>query len=468
MTRDTAAVQQLLDQLRQRCDVPGAALGILRLGADAEQDRIDTYASGQLNLDTGAEVRPDSVFQIGSITKTFTTTMIMQLVEQGKLALDRPVRDYLDWLRLGTNEATNTVTLRHLLSHSSGIDGDVFTDHGRGDDAVTEYVKSLTEVPQLFTPGTLFSYSNAGFVLAGRVIEEVTGTSWDRALQDQLVQPLGLTSTGTFAEEAILGTAAVGHAGEPDEVRTVIKRWQLPRSVGPAGLINSTTADVLTYLRMHLRDGRHGDTEIISPASAQLMRSEQVRLPVGLHVDGYHGLGWQVDHWDGHQVFGHNGATVGQYAYLQAFPDQRLALCLLTNGPGAATFWSELRHDLLKADGLAAPLQIDSPPAEPVALQDPVPAVGRFGRISEQYELTRTTAGLELRTVPTDDSPDPEDEPTVKPLLPIGQDHFVGRSDAGQPWTTYSYRRFTPEQNPAGGDYLYTGSRLNPRLPEST
>jgi len=456
--------QQLLDELRERHQVPGAALGILTLGATEADDEINSYASGSLNLATGAPVQPDSIFQIGSISKTFTTTMAMQLVERGQLELDRPVIDVLPSLQLADPEATRTITLRHLLNHSSGIDGDVFTDFGRGDDAVTRYVEALSEVGQLFRPGTMFSYCNAGFVLVGKLIEQVTGTTWDAALHDQLLQPLGLEHSSTLPEEAILGSAAVGHSGEPGEPRTPVKQWQLPRSVGPCGLINSTVTDVLTYTRMHLRGGELGGTKIISTASAEAMRAEEIRPPVGHRVDGWQGLGWMVDHWDGHQVFGHNGATMGQLAYLQAYPDQGVALCVLTNAPSANLFWGELRRALLEPYGIDAAVQLDLPPEQPYAISGPSPAVGRFGRFSEAYEITQDGAQLKINILPTEDAPDPDDEPQQLELVPISDDHFVARSDERVAWSTYSYGRFTPEQNPAGGDYLYTGTRLTPRI----
>lgn len=456
--------QALLDRLRDQHEVPGAALGIATLGADRRGDDIAAYGSGVLNVDTGVPVRPDSVFQIGSITKTFTATLIMQLTESGQLRLDQPVADLVPELRLGTAEATAAVTVRHLLCHSSGIDGDVFTDFGRGDDAVAAYVAALAEVPQLFVPGTLFSYCNAGYVLAGRIIEKITGTSWDTALRERIIAPLELEHTSTLPEEAILHTAAVGHSGGPGEPRTPADRWQLPRSVGPAGLINSTVADVLGYVRAHLRGGTAGETRMLGPDAAGQMRTEQIRQPVGHQRDGFQGLGWMVDHWDGYEVFGHNGATVGQYAYLQAFPDLGLALCLLTNGPGAGMLWAQLRHEILAGAGLEAPLMIDGPPDQPPALPDDVPAVGRYGRISEHYAIDPTDAGLQLTTMPTPEAPDPEQETETVDLVPVSQDHYVGRTDASQLWTTVSYGRFTPEQNPSGGDYIYVGTRITPRV----
>jgi CubicO group peptidase (beta-lactamase class C family) len=459
-----ADLQPLLDRLREQHRVPGAALGVLSLGADPDQDRVTESASGVLNLDTGVPVRTDSIFQIGSITKTFTATMIMQLVESTQLRLDQPVSMVLPSLRLGSAEATANVTVRQLLCHSSGIDGDVFTDFGRGDDAVSRYVQALADVPQLFTPGTMFSYCNAGYVLAGRLVEEITGNSWDVALRDRILDPLGLQHTSTLPEEAILGTAAVGHTGKPGGDRKPVKHWQLPHSVGPAGLINSTVADVLGYVRMHLRGGTIGDTTIIGSDAVARMRTEQIRQPVGQQRDGFQGLGWMVDHWDGHEVFGHNGATVGQYAYLQAFPDRGIALCLLTNGTGAAMLWAQLRQAVLRRAGLDAPLMVDEPPTQPHPVPADTPMLGRFGRVSQQYDITRAKDGLRVTSTPTQDAPDPDEEPETFDLVPISNDHFIGRTDPDQLWTTFSYGRFTSEQNPSGGDYIYAGTRINPRL----
>jgi hypothetical protein len=194
------------------------------------------------------------------------------------------------------------------------------------------------------------------------------------------------------------------------------------------------------------------------------MRSEQIRQPVGQQRDGYQGLGWMVDHWDGHQVFGHNGATVGQFAYLQAFPDLGVAICLLTNGPGAGMLWTELRHALLEPYGLETPIAITEPPTVPYTVAEPVAAVGTYGRISEQYEVRRTADGLEVEVSPTEDYPDPDERPEVLELIPVDQDQFVGRIDPSLPWSVFSHGSFTPAQNAAGGDYLYTGTRLTPRL----
>lgn len=443
--------------------MPGASFGVLQLD-DGGDGRIDTWASGVLNAATGVPASVDAVFQIGSISKTFTATMIMQLIEQGRLKLDQTVRSVLPEFGLPDPDAAETITIGQLLAHSSGIDGDVFTDFGRGDDAVARYVDGLAEVGQLFRPGTMFSYCNAGFVVLGRVIEVLTDQSWDAALHDQLLGPLELTSAGTLPEQAILGNAAVGHEGEPGAPREVIRRWQLPRSIGPAGLIHADIADLLRYARLHLLDGTVAGTTVISRDSARQMRERQIGTPAGSRFgEGWQALGWQVDHIDGHQVFGHNGATVGQYAFLLLVPDQGLAIALLTNGPGAGRLWAELRQAVLAEHGITAPLSTAQPPDQPHRPADPVPALGRFARIGEEYEVRRAGPGLEITAVPTDESPDPEDEPETMSLVPVDDRHYLARSDDSQTWTSYNYGVFTEQENPAGGDYLYTGTRLTPR-----
>src|SRR6185312_13045214 len=148
---DAGHWQRRLTALAERHHVPGATLGILRLGEEPV-----TVAHGVLNVDTGVTTTPDSVFQIGSISKVWTTTLVMQLVDEGRLDLDAPLTDVLPDLKLNADG----VTMRHLLTHTSGIDGDVFTDTGRGDDCLAKYVDLLADVAQNHPLGATWSYCN--------------------------------------------------------------------------------------------------------------------------------------------------------------------------------------------------------------------------------------------------------------------------------------------------------------------
>ncbi len=188
-----------------------------------------------LNKDTGVPATSDSLFQIGSISKVWTATLALQLVDEGLLDLDAPVAEVLPELRLADPDVTKQVTMRHLLTHTSGIDGDVFTDTGRGDDCIEKYVAKLTDVAQNHPLGATWSYCNSGFALAGRVIEKLTGRTWDAALAERILIPLGLKHTVTLPEEALLYRVAVGHVGEETDEITRRRCGACPgRSARPA------------------------------------------------------------------------------------------------------------------------------------------------------------------------------------------------------------------------------------------
>ncbi len=174
--------QTRLGELIAEYEVPGATLAFLHEG------EVHEFAAGVLNVATGVEATPDSLFQIGSITKLWTSTQVMLLVEQGRVTLDTPVREILPEFKVADPEVTKTVTLRHLLSHTSGIDGDLFLDTGRGDDCLEKYVEACADLAQNHPLGATQSYCNSGFSVLGRAVERLTGKVWDAALREQVVE----------------------------------------------------------------------------------------------------------------------------------------------------------------------------------------------------------------------------------------------------------------------------------------
>src|SRR3954469_21653623 len=200
-----AWIAERLPALLEKYDVPAAAWAVL---ADGE---VVDGAAGILNKATGGEGTPDSVFQIGSITKLWTSTLVMQLVDEGKLDLDVPVRTYLPEFKIGDEAAAAVITARQLLNHTAGFEGDIFTDTGVGDDCVEKYLGVLHEVPQLFPVGEMFSYNNAGFCVLGRLVEVLRESTYDECLKERIFAPLGLTHAATGPYDAILHRAAVGH-----------------------------------------------------------------------------------------------------------------------------------------------------------------------------------------------------------------------------------------------------------------
>lgn len=327
---DVAAswVEEHLPALIAKYNVPAASVGIL---ADGD---VRLSAAGILNENTGVTADVDSVFQIGSITKVWTTTLIMQLVDEGKLDLEAPIRTIVPDFVIADDAAAEIITTRMLLSHVAGFEGDYFTDTGAGDDCVEKYVATLADVPQLFAPGEQFSYNNAAFVLLGRIIEVLRGQTYNQALREHLATPLGLTHVATGPSEAIMFRAALGHipseAGEPPVAAPV---WNLAYSNAPAGaMLAMTPRDLLGFARMHISGGVSADgTRILSEASVAAMQERQVELPdLGLMGNAW-GLGWELFDW-GKKVIGHDGGTIGQNAFLRISPADGVAIVLLTNG----------------------------------------------------------------------------------------------------------------------------------------
>ncbi|QKV80194.1 serine hydrolase [Amycolatopsis sp. Hca4] len=358
-----AWLEHRLPALLAEHHVPGAAVAVYAGG------EVVDHAAGVLNTATGVEADVDSLFQIGSITKVWTATLAMQLVDDGLLDLDQPVRKYLPEFVLGDEDAAARITVRQLLCHTAGFEGDIFTDTGRGDDCVEKYVATLGDVPQLFPPGEMFSYNNAAFCVLGRVVEVLRGNSYGDCLQEHLFTPLGLTHAAPSPYEAIRFRAALGHlTAEPGADPEPAGMWALAPSNAPAGaMLAMRPRDLVTFAAMHLRDGEAADgTRVLSAPSARAMRERAVELPdLGLFGDAW-GLGWSLFDWPGGEVVGHDGGTIGQSAYLRVAPEHGVAVALLTNGGDTIPVYAEvLGHVLRELTGIELPAPPMPDPAAP-------------------------------------------------------------------------------------------------------
>jgi CubicO group peptidase (beta-lactamase class C family) len=437
-------IAERLAELARETSVPGAVLGVWR------DDDLSVTPYGVVSTRTGQPTVADSVFQIGSVTKTWTGTMTAQLVEEGRLTYDATLADLLPGVRLGRDDAAGRITVRHLLTHSSGLDGDVFDDTGRGDDAVEKYVGLLADVERAFEPGAAYSYCNSGFVLLGRVVEVLDGRTWDESLRERLVRPLGLADTVTLPEEAILRSAAVGHRDPPDVVP--YDTWTLPRAIGPAGLITCSAADLLTYARLHLDRGR----ELLSEDATTAMWEEQLPIPEQL---GGIGLSWRVATWDGTRVLAHDGGTVGQIAKLRLLPDHGFALCLLTNSANGDALAERLLPEVFpELVGVTVPeLPLPDPAVSVTGLER---HAGRYSRRGVDFDVEPGDGELRV-TIRTHFGIGGFDEvETVTMLATDGSgDRFAGRPDPTEAWWRIAFATL-----PDGRAQLFSSGRVAPRV----
>lgn len=310
-----------VDSWRSDLGVPGTTFGVLVGG------RIYTGGAGLTSVDNPLSVTDETLFQIGSITKTFTATLMMRLVEQGVLDLDARVRDYLPDFRVRDADACEHVKVRQLLTHVGGWTGDIFTDTGDSDDAAAVYVESMADFEQLAPLGTVFSYNNAAFAVAGRIIEVLTDKTFEGAMHEMILEPLGMEHSFFFPRQVMLNRFAVGHLVEDsDGARTtqVLSPWPIPRAMNAAGGISCHIQDLLRYGACHLGDG----PPLLRDESLNLMHSPKV--PINSYM-GSVGLAWIMNEYDGVKLLWHNGGTNGQCAVLTLVPGQGLALGMMSN-----------------------------------------------------------------------------------------------------------------------------------------
>jgi CubicO group peptidase (beta-lactamase class C family) len=407
-------LQERLTKLCAVHDVPGAVAGVWHDGD------VEIAATGVCSTATDIEVTSDTLFQIGSITKVWTATLVMQLVDEGLVDLDAPVRKYLPDLALTDADTTDAVTVRHLLTHTSGIADLDFGLFGRGDDCVRLFTEGLAGRPMLHEPGRFMSYCNSGFPVLGRMVEVLRDQTWDAAIRERISQPLGLERTFTLAEEVLLHRAAVGHEKKVDGTQVPAAVWGIPRSAGPAGLITQSIEDLLSFAAMHIDDGGN----VLSARSARAMREAQTSVAVG--PDGPRGLAWNRFTYSGVDAVGHDGGTIGQLAFLRVVPERRFAYALLTNSFNASLVQNELLREIVAERlGLDVP-DTPAPPSPPIAV-DSERYRGRWTWQGLTVDVAEREGALQAKLVlPSDGDEPPVDIPAM-PLTALGGDAFLVR-----------------------------------------
>lgn len=405
----------LITDAMPRFRVPGVAVGILHEGEEYTAGFGVTSVEHPLSVDAG------TLFQIGSVSKTFTATLAMRLVEEGRLDLDAPVRKYLPDLRLADESVAARVTVRHLFIHTGGWLGDYFDDFGPGADALAQYVARMVELPQLTPLGAVWAYNNAAFALAGRVLEVVTGQSYEDALRHRVLAPLALNDTFLFPSDAMTHRFVVGHNVDGDEVR-VARPWALARAATPIGGVISNVKELLRYARFHMSDGEG----VLSRGALNAMQSPLATAALGDEM----GLSWFLRNRGDMRTAGHGGATNGQQCDFTFAPQRGFALCILTNSNRGAALIREVSQWVWQQYFGIAPteLQLIAKSAEELAS-----FVGRYTSLLADIELTLRDGEFVLQSIPKGGFPKRDSPPMPTPpptrLAFCGEDRVVALDD---------------------------------------
>jgi CubicO group peptidase (beta-lactamase class C family) len=317
--------QHVLRELTAR-GVAGAAVG-LRMG---DQEFLGGF--GVTNVAHPMAVDADTIFPIASLTKPITGTAVMRLIESGAIELEAPVRLYIPELSLADETAARTLTVRHLATHSSGWGKEALGQFGRGKDALAVFAAALHKLSQRTPVGSAWSYSNYHVTLLARIIEIVTGESYEDAIVKLVLDPIGMSDTYFFRADVFGRVVAAAHDMDADGPRPVPSQRAFPegRVFLPAGGFLSTARDLMRFAGFHMGEGIVGKVQLLRPESLALMRSR-------LGPEGTHGLTWFHEDFVGRPLaeglgIGHVGVERGYLSELVLVPSRQFAVVVLSNG----------------------------------------------------------------------------------------------------------------------------------------
>jgi len=339
-------------------------------------------------------VSPDNLFEIGSISKSFTAIALLQLWEQGRIDLHAPVTAYLPWFRVSSDY--EPIALHHLLSHTAGIiRGTDFTTEGRYE------VWALRETQATTPPGARFYYSNVGYKALGLVLEELLGQSYGEIIQHRILNPLGMDSTEPVIDHDTRKRLAVGYESlyddrPPHPGYPLMPATWLETATGD-GSIAATAADMATYVRMLLNRGQGARGRILSEQGFRLMTQRVIQPPEGDEDhDSFYGYGLNIGQEEGHEIIGHSGGMVGYYAAIRADLDDGLGVVVLTNGPCEPVEFARFALQLLRAAVHNQELPPLPPAPEPTRIDNAADFAGRYSAGTKSFNLVAQGEQLAL------------------------------------------------------------------------
>jgi CubicO group peptidase (beta-lactamase class C family) len=348
---DSAAALSGLDQrisrMMQDWNVPGAAVAIV-----STDEVLLAEGFGVLEVGSNRKVDSQSLFAIGSASKSFTAAALAILVDEGKLSWDDRVTDHLPWFQMYDPYVTREIRIRDLLAHNSGLSrGDRIwygTDLSR-----EEVVRRARFMPPAHSFRATFEYNNTMFIAAGLVIEEITGQSWDDFITARIFQPLGMdasnTSVKALADQPNVSTPHMDFDGVAKAVP-----WRDIDNAGPAGSINSSVDDMVHYAQLMLNQGKLGDEQLLSPAAMQQLLGSQMKMT----KDGFwgvlfadsaiiaYGLGWFLAEHQGYLMPNHGGNIDGNTAFVSFMPEKNIGVVILSNMNRANGFIAALNYEI--------------------------------------------------------------------------------------------------------------------------
>jgi CubicO group peptidase (beta-lactamase class C family) len=333
-------------------NVPGLAIGIVH-----SNQTIYAKGFGHRDVQKKLPVTTNTLFAIGSTTKAFTCTLLGILADEGKLDWNKPVRNYIPEFRLHDPHASELTTARDLVTHRSGLPRHDLVWYNNNSISRREAVQRLAYLEPSRAFREKFQYNNLMFVVAGHLIETITGQTWEENIRQRIFATLGMTNSNFSVRDS---QSCADFALPYQEKDGAIERIPFRNidMVGPAGSINSSIADMLPWLRLNLNKGKHGDRSIIKDSTLADIHSP--RMPMGASIERPdisqpdYCLGWVIAMYRGHRWLSHGGGIDGFITQVSILPDDALGIVVFANMNNTASCSLIVKHAIDRVMGLPA------------------------------------------------------------------------------------------------------------------
>jgi CubicO group peptidase (beta-lactamase class C family) len=424
-------------------------------------ERLHTAVAGLRNSVTRDPVTDDTLMHAGSITKIMNTALLMQLVDDGLVALEDPVVRHLPELRIRDADALQRITVQMLVNHTSGIDGDWVPERGPDEERIVDAVEGCADLGQLFQPGDATSYNNLATVIAGYLTQRLRGRSWYTLAAERIYAPLGMRHALVDPILVPRFRVSVGDLTDPvtGELRQTTRPFLSP-AFAPAGSTQmSTASDLVTFGRAMIADGLGPNgARILSAESARRMREPTAAFVEFPSSAVRVGLGWMVSPGG---VVHHGGGGPGVDSHFYAHPESGRVAALLTNCDRRAALRAPVLDPIIRSWTGIAPSAVTR-----VADVDTRPYPGVYESVVDRYEVTATGNGLSLRETSKFDLYDNLDgtgaTAVTATLHALGGDAF--ELESSRPGFTGGQIRFVHPEADGTFRYLASGARLLRRV----
>ncbi len=365
-------------------DVPGAAIGIVQ-----GRKILLVKGLGVASVETGVPVTPDTLFRLGSTTKMFTATALVQRALDGKLDFHRPIGEYVP----GLDRAIAKLTLGQVLSHTAGLQNDDPPSNRADESALGTEVRSWKENRLFAPPGEVFAYSNIGYWLAGYVAETVAGKPYATVIEDEILKPLGMTRSTFRLDMASTYPLAQGHRGAAGKAFVVRPVPDNPAG-WPSGALFSSANDLCRWLLALVNDGQIEGKQVLRKGTFAQLAAAHADVPSTRTQYGY---GLALGEHRGFKMLGHGGTRAGYGSFIRIVPERQLTIVILTNRQG-----QQLPKTVEKALELLLPLEskrnIAPPEVQEMTLAEMAEYVGLYNNGGDPVEIFIREGRLFLRT----------------------------------------------------------------------